>query len=142
VNFNPPSSLIESGKLKLVCLDDEPALLDLVSRSLADRFEIHKYSDGDAAWSELSHTDPDVFITDIKHPGLDGLILLKRLATKKVTYPILIITGFSDGTIEDYCKTQCPQLKAKVITKPFQVDDLLDEITALRGIEAKKRHPD
>jgi len=126
--------LSEKRKPKVVCLDDEPELLELFFCGFADQFEIHKYSNGDAAWSELSQADPDVLITDIKHPGLDGLLLLKRLAAKKVTYPILIITGFGDGTVEDYCNNQCPQLKVKVIAKPFKADDIFRILTALTGI--------
>ena len=96
-----------------------------------DRFQFHKFTDGDQAWEELSKADPDVFITDISHLGSDGYELMKRLAAKKVTYPILVVTGYTDPAFEIFCKKQYPKLKVTVIFKPFVAGDILKHLTAL-----------
>ena len=71
---------------------------------------------------DLARTDPDLFITDLDHLGLDIWELLKRLAAKPVTYPILIITG--EGLREVPFNVIFPGLNLTVMYKPFEVDRL------------------
>ena len=71
---------------------------------------------------DLARTDPDLFITDLDHLGLDIWELLNRLAAKPVTYPILIITG--EGLREVPFNVIFPGLNLTVMYKPFEVDRL------------------
>src|SRR5665213_241578 len=130
-NVLPPAAPARQKKLKLVYLDDELPNFEFLFEGFAERFQFHKFTYGDRAWEELSHGNPDVFITDIAHPGSDGWELIKRLAAKKVTYPILVVTGYDDSAFEIFCKKQYPKLKVAVIIKPFAVDDILKHLTLL-----------
>lgn len=102
-------------------MDDELAdYYETLFDDYRDVAEIVKFKDGDAAWQELSQRDPDLFITDFVHPGVDGLELLKRLAGNPAEYPILFITGFQVQELcEEFCQTWCPQLKITFLEKPF-----------------------
>jgi len=128
----PAADSPRQKKPKLVYLDDELPNFEFLFEGFSDRFEFQKFTDGDQAWAELSKADPDIFITDIAHPGADGWELMKRLAAKKVAYPILVVTGYNDPAFEIFCKIQCPKLKVTVITKPFVLGDILPHLTALR----------
>jgi CheY-like chemotaxis protein len=130
-NVPPSATPTRQKKPTLVYLDDELPNFEFLFDNFTDRFEIHKFTDGDQAWQELSNADPDVFITDIAHPGSDGWELVKRLAAKKVTYPILVVTGYNDSAFEIFCKKQYPKLNVTVITKPFGIEDILKHLTAL-----------
>lgn len=130
-NVLPSATPTRPQKPKLVYLDDEPQLFEFIFEGFTDRFQFHKFTDGDQAWEELSKADPDVFITDISHLGSDGYELMKRLAAKKVTYPILVVTGYTDPAFEIFCKKQYPKLKVTVIFKPFVAGDILKHLTAL-----------
>jgi len=130
-NVPPSATPTRQKKPTLVYLDDELPNFEFLFEGFSDRFEIHKFTDGDQAWQELSHADPDVFITDIAHPGSDGWELMKRLAAKKVTYPILVVTGYNDSAFEVFCKKQYPKLNVTVITKPFGVNDIFKHLNTL-----------
>ncbi|HEY5040556.1 MAG TPA: response regulator, partial [Verrucomicrobiae bacterium] len=130
-NVLPPATLAREKKFQVVYLDDELPNFEFLFEGFTDRFQFHKFTDGDQAWKELSQADPDVFITDIAHPGSDGWELVKRLAAKKVTYPIVVVTGYNDSAFEVFCKKQYPKLKVTVIIKPFGADDFLKQLTAL-----------
>jgi FixJ family two-component response regulator len=121
----PSATPTRTKKLKLVYLDDELPNFEFLFEGFSDRFDFQKFTDGDLAWAELSKADPDVFITDIAHPGSDGFELMTRLAAKKVKYPILVVTGYNDPAFAVFCKRQCPGLKVTVIIKPFGVEDIL-----------------
>jgi FixJ family two-component response regulator len=118
-------------KLKLVILDDDLADFyeDLVT-GFTQRFQIQKFIDGDRAWAELSATDPDVLITDLFHPGISGLQLLKLLAARKVTYPILVVSGDPDSLV-GFCAKECPDLKVTQLGKPFELGDFYNYISGV-----------
>ncbi len=132
-NDLPPASSTRQKKPKLVYLDDELPNFEFLFEGFGDRFQFQKFTNGDLAWEALSKADPDIFITDIAHPGMDGWGLMKRLAAKAVTYPILVVTGYNDSAFEVFCKIQCPHLKVTVINKPFAAADILRHLTTLAG---------
>lgn len=118
----PAASPKPQRKLKAFVLEDEPVALQLYADLLAALpvpFQIHKFTDGDEAWAELTKVDPDIFIMDIVHPGLDGWEILKLLAAEKVSYPILMVTG--DCQSADFYKNCYPDLKLSMLGKPFRI---------------------
>ena len=121
-------------KIKVFILEDEPVasqfyadLLEAVDR----RFQVFKFVDGDDAWAELTKVDPDIFITDIVHPGLDGWEMLKLLAAEKVAYPILVVTGDSQSI--GLYKSVYPDLKLELLGKPFRIQSFYKLLAALLG---------
>jgi len=81
---------------RIVILDDEEGPRQsyrILLKSWYDEVAMLIFDDSRQAWEELSHTDPDLFITDIHHPGIDGKEMLERLAKKQIKYPILVISA-------------------------------------------------
>lgn len=77
-------------KIKVFIVEDELLNVELYRSLLAvlsNRFQTYEFTDGDEAWGGLSKIDPDILITDLLHPGLDGLDLLQLLAKKKRLIP-------------------------------------------------------
>ena len=111
-------------RIKAFIIEDEPIAARLYSGLLAsfcspNQVHLQTFTDGDAAWAELTKVDPDILITDLLHPGLDGEEILNLLAAEKVDYPILLIAD--DSLPADFYKTCYPELKLGTIGKPFQV---------------------
>ena len=44
----------------------------------------------------IQHTQPDVLLTDVRMPGMDGIALMKRLTHAHPDLPIIIMTAYSD----------------------------------------------
>ncbi|WP_126968646.1 response regulator transcription factor [Xanthomonas arboricola] len=51
--------------------------------------------DGETAWRELQHLQPDVLITDIEMPGLTGLELAQRIQRQALPLRVMIVTTFA-----------------------------------------------
>jgi two-component system alkaline phosphatase synthesis response regulator PhoP len=114
-------------KAKVLVIDDEQSILDLVHAYLApEGYEVRTAQDGPKGL-ELARTyAPDLIVLDIMLPGLDGIELLTRLRRESDVYVIMLtarteetdkIVGLSVGA-DDY------------VTKPFSPRELVARIKA------------
>jgi DNA-binding NtrC family response regulator len=90
---------VHSRQLVLI-VDDEPDMLKMLSLVVARQCdcEVATASTGLMALRELESRRPDVVVTDIKMPDLDGLVLLKKIVELDSTISVIVMTGY--GTIE------------------------------------------
>ncbi len=120
-------------KKKIMVVEDEQHVRLLVSRLLSkNEFEVKGVEDGLAALHELEIFHPDLIISDIMMPNLDGLQLLKALRNLRETrsIPVIFLTAKSDplSMIEGI------NAGAKFyITKPFQIEDVLNKVNKVLG---------
>jgi signal transduction histidine kinase len=76
---------------RILWADDNADMRDYVGRLLADRYEVHAVPDGLAALAAAQEKHPDLVLTDIMMPGLDGLGLLRALRADARTRMIPVI---------------------------------------------------
>ena len=127
---HPPDALdkAEPGMthpIRIVISDDEEGVREIYSRALKwwyDGIEILAFGDARDTWQELSRTDPDLFITDIRHPLISGEEMLARLAQGKVKYPILVISAALDMHSEDERRGWGPGLNVSFLRKPVDCE--------------------
>ncbi|MEQ9563505.1 MAG: nitrogen regulation protein NR(I) [Woeseiaceae bacterium] len=70
----------------------------------------------------IDSAEPDVLITDIRMPGMDGLALLQRLSTKSPTLPVIVMTAHSDL---DHAVAAYQGGAFEYLPKPFDVDEAI-----------------
>jgi len=112
----------------IMIVEDNP----MIHEKLIDIFRMEDYSTlhaGNAliALEMMTGTLPDLIITDITMPGLDGFQLISKLKTTNRTQqiPILILTA----KIGDKYEKRATDLGVvKYLTKPISVQDLLDSV--------------
>ena len=86
-------------------------------------------SDGELALPLIRKLEPDIIITDIKMPFMDG-IELSRIVKKELPFSeIVILSGYEEF---DYAKQAISIGVAEYLTKPISGDDLLAELDMLR----------
>jgi two-component system alkaline phosphatase synthesis response regulator PhoP len=118
---------------KILVIDDEPAILNLVSAYLKpEGYEVHTAADGNAGLKSARAFKPDLIILDLMLPGIDGIELLTRLRRESDVYVIMLtaraeetdkVIGLSVGA-DDY------------VTKPFSPRELVARVkAALRRIQ-------
>ncbi|MDX9802087.1 MAG: response regulator [Spirochaetia bacterium] len=86
--------------MKLLICDDEEPTLRLLQKILDWKSlgidEIQKASDGVEAFSIIKKEPPDILITDIIMPGMDGLELINRIREDDIETQIIILSAFNE----------------------------------------------
>ncbi len=119
---------------KILIIDDEPSIVNLVSAYLKpEGYEVYTASDGPSGLKAARAFKPDIVLLDVMLPGMDGIELLSRLRRETQVYVILLtarteetdkVVGLTVGA-DDY------------VTKPFSPRELVARIkSALRRLQA------
>jgi len=104
-------------------VDDEPnirkVLRDMSRRVL--RFDTWEASDGREALRLFREMEPDVVLSDIRMPGMDGISLLKSMKAERPNVPVILITGYPSLEV---AIQGMKEGASDFITKPFRLDHL------------------
>jgi two-component system response regulator ChvI len=85
-----------SSKTTIAVVEDDDGVLDLIKDILeVEGFDVLPYHDGTGALDAFDTSSPDLVITDIAMPEMDGIQLLRRLREKSDT-PVILLTGRMD----------------------------------------------
>lgn len=108
---------------KILVVEDDEAYRFMVAELLRKKgFQVKDVGDGKAAFVELSFSQYDLVVSDIKMPKMTGLDLLIESKKKYPQMPFILMTGFSH-IIETH---EAFELGADdFISKPFSVSDFL-----------------
>src|SRR5215216_4913134 len=112
---------------KILVVDDEPQLTRVLRTGLKSRgYDVRAAADGLAGFEAFSDWHPDLVITDLAMPNVDGLELCRRLrAISQV--PIIVLSAKG----EEKTKVEALDLGADdFVTKPFGIDELLARVRA------------
>jgi len=123
-----------SRKFKILIVDDEKNIVDLVRLSLTSgRYDIYEAYDGLEAMNMIQKIIPDLIVLDLMMPIMDGLTVCKQLKSNVLTRSIPIIILSAKGEIKE--KMQLLEIGVDdYITKPFNFSEVLARIrAALRG---------
>src|SRR3989442_13170864 len=69
----------ETAMKKVLIVDDDPMVRQLVRMSLAEHYQVAEAADGETALDMLANEQPDVIFLDWVLPGLSGVNLVRRL---------------------------------------------------------------
>jgi CheY-like chemotaxis protein len=131
VTTRSPTSQSREGRQRVLVVDDEQGLRDLVCRTLqAEGFSTLEASDGAEALELMENAKPpvDIVVTDVVMPGVDGRELGRRLAQRWPDLPILYISAYD---VNDIFRRGSPRDSAPFLQKPFPLDGL---VTVVRGL--------
>ena len=119
----PARASAPSGRPRVLVVDDEASIRDLLSKTLAlAEYDVDLAPDGRTALERLRIIPYDLLITDLKMPGADGLTVIREARRLKADIPIIIITGFSS----EASAIEAANLGvAGYLTKPFRVPRVL-----------------
>ena len=84
----------ERSPRRVLVVDDDPTILRLLARLLTGAgFDVRTAADGLAALAEVAAWPPDVVLTDVAMPGLDGIRLARRLQEQGAATPIVLMSA-------------------------------------------------
>jgi DNA-binding response OmpR family regulator len=122
--------------------DDEPTMLELVSRHLRSiqkpKLEVIEASDGDEAWDLARERLPDLVVLDVMMPGMSGWEVCRKIRQDAALAHtgVLMLTGIGENLNE----TTSPLFGAdEYIDKPFDFEKLDEKIVQILKKRAAQR---
>ena len=119
--------------IKVFLVDDEIAIRENLRNSFPWEEEyslVGEAPDGEIALSMIMDERPDVVITDIRMPFMDGLELCRALGTSMPWVRVIILSGYSDF---DYAKQAIKLGVEDYLVKPVSVVDLKQALDRIRA---------
>jgi len=116
-----------TNRARILVVDDEPQLTRVLRTGLKSRgYDVRAAADGLAGFETFNDWHPDLVITDLAMPNVDGLELCRRLRAVSAV-PIIVLSAKG----EEKTKVAALDLGADdFVTKPFGIDELLARVRA------------
>ncbi len=109
----------------VLVVDDDPPILSLITELLTQEgYHVRAVFDGLAALAEIERDPPDVVISDVMMPRLDGIELVRELRRHGHAVPVVLMSAVYDDV-------DLPGVR--FVPKPFGLDFLLAAIEGARG---------
>lgn len=119
--------------IKILIADDEPLVRAGIKAVIPwndHGFDvIGEVSDGNEAYEKILALKPDILITDIKMPGMDGITLLKKLKQEKVSIQSVVLSCFDEfELVREAMKYGARDYILKLSIDPAKILEVLGEI--------------
>ena len=131
-----PTDALESGKRKILVVDDDVELVELITDVLDrdGRFEVRSVNNGFDAGMMVKDYKPDLIVLDVMLPDINGKEVCQRVRSDKAMDSVQIIC--ISGMVEEDKVDGLRQAGANdFMRKPFEVDRLIERICQLLEIE-------
>ena len=110
-------------KPKILCIEDEPDLLATLHKVLRHQgYEVRSAGNGEEGLASLALEVPDLVITDLMMPDIDGMGILRHVTQAHPEVPVVLITAFA--TVETAINA-IREGAYDYLPKPFSQDQLL-----------------
>ena len=131
-----PTDALESGKKKILVVDDDVDLVELIVDALHrdNRFEVRTANNGFDAGMQVKEFRPDVVILDVMLPDINGREVCQRVRSDPTMDAVKIIC--MSGMVEQEKVEDLRRAGANdFMQKPFSIEDLIDRSCDLLEIE-------
>jgi len=121
----------------VMVVDDDAQLRSLVGTVLARAgHDVVEAADGEEALRLLDEKLPDLVLTDLAMPKMDGARLIEEVRKRDPMLPMIVLTGLAtvDAAVEMMRKGACD-----FIAKPFKIDQLTDSVKKALGRQLFRR---
>ena len=108
-------------------IDDEAAIRDALALALAEEFDVRTHISARDFLENIEPNERGCVITDVRMPGMDGMELLAKMEERRLTSPVIVISGHADIPLA------VEAMKAGAVDfleKPFEDDALLASVRA------------
>ena len=131
-----PTDALESGKRKVLLVDDDTELVELMSKVLDEdgRFEVRIATTGFDAGMMVKEYRPDLIVLDVMLPDINGKEVCHRVRADNTLEDVRILC--ISGMVEEE-KIQELKLSGadEFLHKPFDIEELIDRMCGLLEIE-------
>lgn len=119
-------------KAKILIVDDNKELLELLQEYLLEHdFDVVCSSNGRDARNMFVEFKPQIVITDIVMPDVDGIELLLRIREINPDIQVIAMSGGNEGHGDTYLQMADKLGANLILNKPFSLSELLIEVNKL-----------
>jgi signal transduction histidine kinase/DNA-binding response OmpR family regulator/streptogramin lyase len=113
IEFNP-------SRQTIMIIDDDPSMLWFITEIFIDKYNVMSFNDAEKAIEKLKINQPDLIISDIMMPGMDGMSFTKKIKSDKQLghTPLILLSALNN--VDEQVKGIDSGAEA-YITKPFNV---------------------
>ncbi|MDQ0615855.1 two-component system OmpR family response regulator [Microbacterium sp. W4I4] len=126
---HPDLRRADGGPLRILAVDDEPMLTDLLAMALRmEGWEVRTAGSGLEALQVAHDFEPDALVLDVMMPDLDGMGVLRRLREAGNLVPVVFLTA------KDSLGDRIAGLTAggdDYVTKPFSLEEVIARLRAV-----------
>jgi PAS domain S-box-containing protein len=124
---------------RVLLVEDDVQVASLTSAMLAELgYEVIPVTTGQAALSELEAT-PDIglVLSDVMMPGgMDGMALVREMRQRRISLPVVLVSGFSAAAKRDAENEGIP-----LLPKPYSLGDLASQLTSALSSAGARQGP-
>ncbi len=117
---------------KILIMDDDPTIADLLREALADEgYETHMTTQSLRFFDAVTEVKPDLILLDLMMQYLDGRDELKLMEMGSFNIPVIVVTAFldADKEAEEFHKAGV----VHIVYKPFDLDNLVELVKETIG---------
>ena len=130
------------AKKKILLVDDEPSVLKIVTRRLeVNQYEVITATDGLEGLDRAMTDKPDLIISDIMMPNMDGYTFIRKVRSQPALARIPVIILTAKDKMQDLFLFQGVK-DCDYVVKPFESDELLKKIAELLARVDAHLNPD
>ena len=120
------------NKTKILVVDDNVTLLEMLEDALNQQnYDVVTTNDGEKVINLFENFKPEIVLTDIVMPAVDGIELILELRKLSSNIKIIAMSGGNRGHADAYLHMAEKLGADKVIPKPFKISQLLEELDSL-----------
>ena len=113
-------------------VDDESSLTEFLHLVLTETgYEVATARNGREGLRVFESIKPDIVITDMVMPDMEGIEFIRILRKKAKSLPVIVMSGNAIGT--RFLSTACIFGARAALRKPFNIRELLEVITAVEN---------
>jgi DNA-binding response OmpR family regulator len=99
----------------ILVVDDDTTIAAILAEFLtAEGYRVRCAYDGEAALREIERTPPDLVVSDVSMPRLDGVTMMKQLRARGLRIPVVLVSA-------EVYEVRVPEVT--FLTKPVDLDD-------------------
>jgi len=127
---------------EVLLIDDDPAMRSMLVRALTRAgYVVHQAGDGREGLKVLDGHEVSLVVTDIIMPDVEGVELIFRLKKTHPGLPVIAMSGGGRMSPKGYLDVAKSCGAARTISKPFDLQQLLDAIAELLAGSTKPAPP-
>lgn len=115
---------------RLLIVDDDRSVREALQDALGDEYDLRLAESGEQALELTASSAPDIVLSDVRMPGLDGLALLAMLRARAPLAPVIMMSAYDDpATIGNALRGGA----AEFLAKPLDLRAVRNAVTRALG---------